>query len=223
MRLLRVFAAAIGLAALLPQLSAAQAGRQFKDAWFWGIKTGTTLYSSPYTSNSAAPLIGAEWLITRTRGGLYVSFDQAFLSTTGNFQDRDPDSTFLRPVGLKNLRRLSIAAMVFPLQSAKYHPYVGFGMSLNQIGGAAFQTSFVNSVRYQIALDSVQSKKASFSPVVVGGLQARLTRFSVFAQAAASPVQQNFFLYNSNSGSAFNLSLETGIRYNFGSSVDRAR
>jgi hypothetical protein len=214
---------AVGLTALLPQSSAAQAGRQFKDAWFWGVKGGSLLYSSPTTSNSLAPLLGAEWLITRSRGGLYVSFDQAFLSARGSFADRDPDSTFTRNVALKNMRRLSVAAMIFPMQSAKYHPYVGFGMSFNQIAGAAFETGFANPVRYQIALDSLQSKKASFSPVVVGGLQARLQRFSVFAQAQASPIQQTFFLYNSNAGTAFNVSLETGIRYNFGSSIDRAR
>jgi hypothetical protein len=109
------------------------------------------------------------------------------------------------------------------MQSAKYHPYAGFGMTLNQIGGATFNTAFSNPVRYQIALDSVQSKKASFSPVVMGGLQVRLQRFSVFGQVAASPVQQGFFLYNSEGGPAFSMSLETGIRYNFGSSIDRAR
>ena len=222
MRLLRVLTAAIGLAALLPQLSAAQAGRQFKDAWFWGVKTGGLVYSSASTENSAAPLVGAEWLITRTRAGLYVSFDQTFLSTTGNFIDRDPDSTFSRNVSLKNMRRLSMAMMAFPMQTAKYHPYVGFGFSFNQIGGATFQTGFVNSQRYQIALDSVQSKKASFTPVMIGGLQARLTNFSVFGQASFMPVQQNFFLYNRNSGAAFNASLEGGVRYNVGSSIDRA-
>ena len=65
MRLLRVLTAAIGLAALLPKPSAAQGGRQFKDAWFWGVKGGGVLYSSASTENSLAPLVGAEWLITR--------------------------------------------------------------------------------------------------------------------------------------------------------------
>jgi hypothetical protein len=222
MRLLRVLTAAIGLAALLPQTSAAQAGRQFKDAWFWGIKGGGMLYSSASTENSAAPLVGAEWLITRTRGGLYVSYDQAFLSTTGSFLDRDPDSTFTRNVSLKNMRKVSLAAMVFPFQSAKYHPYVGFGMAMSQIGAANFQSGFTNSGRYQIALDSVQSKKTSFSPTLIGGLQMRMQPFSVFGQAVASPTQQSFFLRNANSGS-FNFSLEGGIRYNFGSSIDRVR
>jgi hypothetical protein len=223
MRLLRVLTAAIGLAALLPTPGAAQAGRQFKDAWFWGAKGGGMLYSSASTENSLAPLVGAEWLITRTRGGLYLSFDQAFLTTTGSFLDRDPDSTFQRNVALKNLRRFSIAAMVFPMQSAKYHPYAGFGMVLNQIGAASAQGAFINSGRYAIALDSVQSKKTSFTPMLVGGLQMRMAPFSVFGQVVASPAQQNFFLYNSNGGQSFNYSLEGGIRYNFGSSIDRVR
>ena len=223
MRLLRVLTAAIGLAALLPKPSAAQGGRQFKDAWFWGVKGGGVLYSSASTENSFAPLVGAEWLITRTRGGLYVSFDQAFLTTTGSFQDREPDSTFQRNVALKNLRRFSIAAMVFPMQSPRYHPYAGFGMMLNQIGSAAAQGAFLNSSRYAVALDSVQSKKTSFTPVLVGGLQVRMMPFSVFGQAVAAPAQQNFFLYNSNGGQAFNVSLEGGVRWNFGSSIDRVR
>src|SRR5688500_4801164 len=209
MRLLRVLTAAMGLAALLPSLSAAQAGKQFKDAWFWGVKGGGVLYSSASTENSMAPLVGAEWLITRTRGGLYVSFDQAFLTTTGSFLDREPDSTFQRNVALKNLRRISIAAMVFPMQSARYHPYPGFGleldsalprnvalqilrrfsiaglvfpmqsarcdpyarfgMGLNQVGSAAAPGAFLNPGRYAIALGSVQSKKTSFTPMLVGG------------------------------------------------------
>lgn len=223
MRLLRVLAAAIGLAALLPQLSVAQGGRQFKDAWFWGIKGGGMLYSSASTDNSAAPLIGADWLITRSRGGLYVAFDQAFLSTTGSFLDRDPDSTFARNVSLKNMRRISLAAMVFPLQSARYHPYAGFGLALSQIGGASFQSGFANPGRYSIALDSLQSKKTSFSPILIGGIQMRLQPFSVFGQAVASPTQQNFFLRSSGGGQSFSFSLEGGIRYNFGSSIDRVR
>ena len=81
----------------------------------------------------------------------------------------------------------------------------------------------MNSGRYAIALDSVQSKKTSFTPLLIGGLQVRMTQFSVFGQAVASPAQQDFFLYNCNGGQAFNVSLEGGIRYNFGSSIDRVR
>src|ERR1700716_3982219 len=89
MRLLRILAMATAVAALLAQPSAAQGGRQFKDAWFWGAKTGTLVYSSATTNSSAAPLFGGEWLITRTHGGLYVAFDQTYLTTKGGFAGRD--------------------------------------------------------------------------------------------------------------------------------------
>ncbi len=223
MRLHRVLAAAISLTALLSQASAAQDGRQFKDAWFWGVKGGGLLYASPTTSGAAAPMVGAEWLITRTSGGLYLSFDQSFLKTTGGFVDRDPDSTFTRNVTLKNLRRFTIAAMVFPMQQRDLHPYAGFGMALHQIAGAALESGPATEARYAIALDSIQRKKTAFSPMLIGGVQARLRPFSVFGQIAASPSQQAFFLYNPDGGRAFNLSLEFGARYNVGSSIDRAR
>jgi hypothetical protein len=223
MRFLRVLTAAIGLAALLPRPGAAQAGRQFKDAWFWGIKGGGMLYSSASTENSFAPMAGAEWMITRSRGGLYVAFDQAFLTTMGSFQDRDPDSTFTRYVSLKNMRRFTIAAMVFPLQSARLHPYFGLGLGLHQIGAAEFQGSFINPARYQVARDSLQTKKTSFSPILIGGLQARMQPFSIFGQAVASPAQKDFFLYSASGSQSFNFSLEGGIRYNFGSSIDRVK
>jgi len=223
MRLLRVLTAAIGLAALLPRPGAAQEGRPFKDAWFWGIKGGGQLYSSASTEHSVAPLVGADWLITRSRAGLYMSFDQAFLSTTGQFLDRDPDSTFYRSVALKNVRRYQMAAMVFPMQTAKYHPYFGLGLGLSQIGGATFTGSFATPARYQVALDSVQSKKTSFSPTFIGGLQVRMPELSVFGQAVVSPTQTNFFLTTPGGGNTVNVGFEFGIRYNVGSSIDRVR
>ena len=58
MRLLRVLAIATGFAALAAQSSGAQDGRQFKDAWFWGIKGGGLVYASASTTAAAAPLVG---------------------------------------------------------------------------------------------------------------------------------------------------------------------
>lgn len=223
MRLLRVLAVATGFAALLSQSSSAQDARQFKDAWFWGVKGGGLLYSSASTTGGSAPLVGAEWLITRKNGGLYVSFDQAFLTTTGGFTDRDPDSIFVRNVTLKNLRRFTMAGMVFPGQSRNLHPYAGAGLAFNQIGGAALLSGATNSARYLIAQDSIQAKKTTFSPLFLAGIQARFKPMSLFVQGTASPIQSAFFLSNNNSSRSFNLSLELGARYNVGSSIDRAQ
>lgn len=223
MRLLRALAMAAVFAALFSRPGAAQDARQFKDAWFWGIKGGALSFSSTTTTNSGAPLVGGEWLITRSQGGLYVSYDQAFLTTQGGFLDHDPDSTFTRPVRLKDLRRFTIAGMVFPIQSRVLHPYAGLGLLFNQIGGTQLLSPVANPVRYQIALDSIQARKAGFSPILLAGVQARLHPFSVFVQGTASPMQRAFFLSNDASPRSFNVSLELGVRYNMGSAIDRAR
>lgn len=224
MRLLRTLAMAAGLAALISHTSAAQGGRQFKDAWFWGVKTGAVSYASASTTDGGAMFAGAEWLITRTNGGLYVSFDEAFLDTRGGYVDRDPDSTsaFMRPVQLHDLRRISMAGMVFPYQTARWHPYAGLGMQLNSIASASAVGPFASSLRAQIAADSVAVRKTVFTPLFIVGTQLRLNPFSVFLQGTASPAQQRFFLYNSG-GKAFNMGIELGIRYNVGSSIDRQR
>ena len=217
MRFFRVMAVAALLAAIGSHSSAAQEGRTFKDAWFWGVKTGALSYSSASTQTGGAPLVGAEWLITRTSGGLYVSFDQAFLNTTGAFVDQDT----VRAVGLQNMRRFTLAAMAFPGQTIRLHPYVGFGMTVNAIGSTTLLTA-TSAARFNIAQDSITSRKTVFAPIVLAGFQYRLRPFSVFVQGGAFPAQQRFFLSNSTSR-PFDVSIEAGVRYNVGTSIEGIR
>jgi hypothetical protein len=225
MRLLRVLAVATGFAALLSQSSAAQDERQlqFKDSWFWGAKAGAMSFSSATTTNGGAPLVGVDWLITRSEGGLYLSYDQAFLTAQGGLLDQTADSVFVRPVRLKNLRRFTAAAMIFPMQSRTLHPYAGLGFVMNQIASAQLLTASADDPRLANALAGVQSARTAFSPVIMAGVQARRVRYSIFAQGSASPMQESFFLSNSSGTRAFNFSLELGARYNVGSSVDQSR
>jgi hypothetical protein len=221
MRLLRVLAAASAFAALLTQPLAAQEGRQFKDAWFWGLKGGGLIYSSASTERSVAPLVGADWFITRSQGGLYVSFDESFFKTQGSFTDRDPSNvSFNHMVDLENLRRVNVAGMVFPMQSSTVHPYVGLGVTFTQIASAAMVGGTASTSRPAAALDSVQTKRSTFSPLAIGGVQVRLPRFSVFGQVTAAH-QTDYFLHRGGHSTLF--SLEGGIRYNVGSSIDRPR
>jgi hypothetical protein len=225
MRLLRVLAVATGFAAVLSQSSAAQDGREFKDSWFWGLKTGALTYSSLSTTGSAAPMIGGEWLITRTNGGLYVAYDQAFFSTTGGFVDHDPDSTsaFTRNVQLSGMRRLTLAGMLFPKQTRILHPYFGGGLAINQISSATAVGGFSSDARLAMAQDSIQTRKTSASLIVIGGIQVRYNPASVFVQATVSPSSPAFFLSNNNTSLAANVSLEFGVRYNMGSSIDAVK
>lgn len=221
MRLLRVLAAASAFGALLTQPLAAQEGRQFKDAWFWGLKGSALVYSSASADHAIAPTVGADWVITRTQGGLYVSYDESFFKTLGSFTDRNLSNVaYEHFVDLQNLRRVNVAGMLFPMQSAHVHPYVGFGATFTQIASAHMWYGSDSTSRYAQALDSVQTKRSTFSPLFMAGAQVRLPRFSVFGQATAAP-QTDYFLHRG--GHSVLMSLEGGIRYNVGSSIDRER
>ena len=223
MRLLRVLAAA-SAAALLAQPSAAQEGRQFKDAWFWGAKGGALVYSTNYsTDNGVAPLAGIDWMITRTHGGLYVSFDQSFFSSQGAFMEVGPLGLQPRVVNLNNLQRISAALVGFPMQSPTLHPYVGLGMGMNRIGSVSSTAPFDNAAQVNAAADSVQNKRVAFAPFVMLGAQQRLPMFSVFVHGTGSFLHNEFFLHNPRPKFGLQYTLEAGVRYNVGKSIDRAR
>lgn len=230
MRLLRVLAAAISFAAVLAQPSAAQEGRPFKDAWFWGLKGGVLNYSSDAdwtngpthgTDNAAAPMVGIDWLITRSKGGLYVSVDQSFF-TSAAFYKR-PFLAGDPAANLRNLRRIMVAGVAFPMQTSHTHPYIGFGASLNQIGDAELERPIAIAQLANAAKDSLQSKKVSISPTVIAGVQRRLPQFSVFAQGTGTWLRNGFYLKNEAPKHYLQWTLEGGIRVNVGSSIERGR
>jgi hypothetical protein len=220
MRLLRILATATGVAALLAQPSAAQGGRQFKDAWFWGAKTGTLVYSSATSNGSAAPLFGGEWLITRTNGGLYIAFDQTYLTTQGGFAGRDlTGQSITNFVDVTNLRRATAAMMVFPMQRPNIHPYAGLGFAFYQLGHVHLASGSASPA----AADSIQARKTTASPILIVGTQIRLLPASVFIQGFASPTQKSFFLSNEQESRTLQFGFEFGLRYNVGGSIDRGR
>ena len=227
MRLLRVIMVAASFAALLAKPSAAQDDRPFHDAWFMGVRGGLLNYSTESdaagpangTANSIAPLVGLDWVITRSRAGLYVGFDQSFFSSSAYY--RRPAVAGDPTANLRNLRRISLAAMLFPMQRPMTHPYMGFGLALNQIGSAELTSAIAIPALASAARDSLQSKRVAISPMIIAGIQQRLPGFSVFAQGSGSWLQNGFLLKNLNSRNYLQWTLEGGIRYNIGSSIDR--
>jgi hypothetical protein len=231
MRLLHVLVPATIFAALLAQPSAAQEGRPFHNAWFWGVRGGVLNYSSDAdlvgpasgegTDNAAAPLVGADWLITRSRAGLYVGVDQSFFTSAAYY--RRPAVSGDPGARLRNLRRISLAGMLFPAQSPNMHPYAGFGLSLNQIGAVGLDATIPIPALASAAADSLQSKKVTIAPMFMAGIQRRLPGFSVFAQGSGTWLQRGYFLRNQDPKHFLQWTLEGGIRYNVGSSIDRQR
>jgi hypothetical protein len=219
MRTIRGLAIAIAALALVPQVGSAQLGRRFENAWFWGAKGGLLVYSTVAAENQAALIFGAEWVITRRYGGLYVSFDHGLLTEQAQYLNADmlPD-TSVADMELKDVRRYNMAAMVFPDMGRWIRPYVALGASMTQVARATNRATYT-SVNEEMSTEGLIAEyKATLSPLSIVGVQLRLPLASVFAQATAMQTPQRFFLRGSN---GFTYSLEAGLRYNVGSSIGR--
>lgn len=219
MRMNRTLAVALAALAALPSIGTAQMGRSFNDAWFWGVKGGAMDYNSLTTTHQQAPLLGIEWLVTRKKGGLYVSFSQAFFNDQAAVMTNvDASDTTAHLIDLKNMRRLDVAGMIFPGSSLYMHPYAGIGVSIKQINSATPAEAFTSIDQYNAVTSFSNELRTGASPYFIAGSQFRFPFFSFFFQGTASPAQKNMFLYN---GKSFHLTYEAGIRYNVGTSIDR--
>ena len=214
MRTVRWMSSVLALVALTPVVSAAQSNRLFENAWFWGAKAGLMNFSTGNNNTTTAPLVGAEWLITRSRAGLYLSAEQAFFNTTGYVFDSNGQ---LYNVALKDSRRYTAALLAFPVNWGSLRPYGGLGFSLNLIQHATVdQSQFTDPDQEDVVANAVHEERDRVAFILMGGLQAQYRRFSVFGQATYMPARANFFF----SGRSTYI-VEAGIRYNVGSSIDK--
>jgi hypothetical protein len=225
MRSMKTLAALAGLL-MATEAANAQGPRPFHDSWFWGVHGGLVSYSAadPVTpslsaGSGLAPEVGGDWLITRRTGGLYLGFSQAFVSTVGAITNGPTSAdTGFRYVDVKTLRRLNLAAMAFPGDFTRIHPYLGGGFAFSYLGAAAAQfTSTDTQKQVDYAASAVNDTKAAIGPLFIAGVQYRLRLISVFGQFTAAALSKDFLLSN---GSALSTGLEFGIRYNIGSSID---
>jgi hypothetical protein len=240
MRAFRALAVVAALFTVDASHASAQVARGFKDSWFWGAKTGGMLYSS-YSNPSPDPaiMLGGDWLITRTNAGLYLAMDFALFNSRVVVNDSvHPDDacspptavrTACREVLLNNMRRFTIAGMLFPMQSKWLQPYIGFGANVSHIADAEpdttafvadFGVPYRNRLQFDLVNATIQTFRTSMAPVVIVGTQMRLPLLSVFGHATASPAHTNFLLSNHR---PYRVTVEFGARYNVGSSIDRMR
>jgi hypothetical protein len=229
----------LSIAALLllhAGIAGAQASRGFKDSWFWGAKAGIQLYQvvdNNVAKNPVALLGGADWLITRSSGGLYVSFDYSIFSADSIFVNDSIsplDAGTPRVVSIGGLRRFTIAGMLFPLQTYRMHPYMGFGFTLAHVtranpqgicAGCPAGVQYRNNQQQKIVEGTIETFRSSATPLVMIGTQLKLPFVSsAFGQITATPSNNNFFLF---SGSGWRTTFEAGLRFNMGTSVDRIR
>ena len=212
MRTVRWMASGLALMALLPSLSAAQSGRLFEDSWFWGAKGGIMSFSTTSGASEASPSIGIDWLVTRSKGALYVSTDQAFFTSTSSV----PDNTGAQhTVGIKDLRRYTAALLAAPVAYGSIHPYGGLGFTLNLIQTVSSSETFADAGTQQLVTSRALDQKDRASFILMAGAQAQLKHFSVFGQATYMPAKTGFLL---NGRSTY--FVEAGLRYNVGPAHD---
>jgi hypothetical protein len=221
MKAIRSLALAGALLSLASAASMAQSARPFQDSWFWGIKGGGTFMSSRSNSSVTSGMAGLDWLITRKRGGVYLSLDQSFLSQYATLADSVNSTDTPSVVNIKDMRRVTVAIMGYPGDWTRFHPYVGLGMVYNQVGQVKHQGSFGSSDQYALYQQIVSAYKSVFTPAIMAGGQWQVRNAAIFTQVMAWQANQQFFLSSTSHG--VNASVEIGLRYNFGSSIEKER
>jgi hypothetical protein len=212
MRTFRWLAAACAVA-MLPAATAAQTFRAFDNSWFWGAKAGVASFETSVSGNKVAPLVGGEWLITRTRFGLYIAGDQAFFTEESGIDDGMGGQY---QVSIKNLRRFTAAGLFFPKALTAVRPYAGAGFAINWIGDASAGDVFTSPEEAAFVNFEVDRQQDRASFVFVLGVQGIVGRFAPFGQVTLQPSHTGFLL---NERAVY--LLEGGFRINAGSSRER--
>lgn len=212
MRTIRWLAAACAVA-MLPAATAAQSVRGFNDSWFWGAKAGIASFSTSQVENATAPLVGAEWLITRSRFGLYLAGDQTFFTENSGIEDFTGGEYVIE---LKDLRRFTAAGLFFPKLLESIRPYAGLGIAVNWIGDAVPTENFQSSLEAQYVNSEVADRRDRASFVFMAGVQGQMGRLAPFGQVTMQPSHTGFLL---NDRAVY--FLEGGIRINAGNSRER--
>ena len=224
MRMVRTVAATFAGLLLVPSIASSQmagaaapapAGR---DAWYWGLNGGAMMFNAGYDQEQSvtAPSVGGEWFIMRDRFALRVSVQQAFFEKQTAIYDPTVTGAS-RPVDVKDWRRYAVEVYAMPRGDRALIPYAGGGIALNVLQNATPVGSFVNEESLDEVYTNVDEFSSRASLVGTAGFQLNFGRSALFAQASAMPTRNAFLLNRSNYTAVF----EGGIRYTFGSSIEK--
>lgn len=193
----------------------AQGMRNFDNSWFWGFKSGISTFSAPGHGSTSTVDLGIDWLITRTKGGLYVSGNQSIFERDVEVFDATSNTNGQRTVRVNDLRRISFAGVVFPKHFGGITPYAGVGYTIAVLGNARVFVDSVNTFPNNAFLDAVEASRSRGAVFGMGGVQIQTKRAAIFAQEQLLPSNSQFLL------SGVLSFFEFGVRWNFGSSIDR--
>jgi hypothetical protein len=214
MQKLRAVGVAIVATLVVSAGANAQGMRNFDNSWFWGFKNGINTFSVPGHGNTSTVDLGVDWLITRSKGGLYISGNQSIFQRDLQVFDASTAGG-QRTVRVNDLRRISFAAMVFPKHFGGITPYGGLGYMLAVLGDARVFVDSASAFPSNSFFDQIDQARSRSAVMAIAGLQIQLSRLAVFGQETVLPSNPSFLF-----PSVLNF-FEFGVRINFGSSIDR--
>ena len=214
MQKLRAVAMALAAVTVVSASGNAQEMRNFDNSWFWGFKSGINTFSAPGHGNTSTVNLGIDWLITRTKGGLYVSGEQSVFKRDVDIFDAT-SNTGERTVQVSDMRRITVAGLAFPKHFGGITPYGGVGYTIAVLGDARIRVDSANTFPNNSFVDLVDQARSRSAVVGIVGVQIQTKRAAVFAQESMIPSNTNFLF---SSVMSF---FEFGVRYNFGTSIDR--
>jgi hypothetical protein len=214
MQKLRAVAMALAAVTVVSASGNAQEMRNFDNSWFWGFKSGINTFSAPGHGNTSTVNLGIDWLITRTRGGLYVSGEQSIFKRDVDIFDAT-SNTGERTVQVSDMRRITVAGLAFPKHFGGITPYGGVGYTIAVLGDARIRVDSANTFPNNSFVDLVDQARSRSAVVGIVGVQIQTKRAAIFAQESMIPSNTNFLF---SSVMSF---FEFGVRYNFGTSIDR--
>lgn len=220
MRTISRLGCALLLTAFLPAIAAAQqADAPFENSWYWGAGGGRISFPT-YFHRIDAPMIGADWMITRSRWALDFYGSQAYFADSSVVSD--PNSSGLRKASITDLRRVGFMGMVFLPNWTWFRPYVGLGYSFNFINKAAPIGSFFNSAAERAAAEKrVNDARALAKATYSAGFLVTYGPFAPYAQYTLMPTKgSGKWLINGDGSTSF---WELGLRYNFGTAIEKMR
>jgi len=187
------------------------------NSWYWGLYGGQTSFETTI-ARKTAPMIGAEWMITRTRFALNVFAEQSYFNAVTTVPD-SLGSAAPRRVDMQDLRRVGGSAMILLPQYKYFHPWFGAGYAINFVRTASPQGSSYASPAAQVAMQAaVDNRRAQGKMFGELGMMFAYKQWAPFVQYTVMPTKgSSSWLVN---GDGFTNIWKLGWRYSFGTAFD---
>ena len=211
--------AAIGATLLASAPLAAQGAADWDvrpNSWYWGVYGGQTSFPTTI-ARTTAPMVGIDWMITRTRFALNVFAEQSYFGAVSTITDFPTSAP--RRVDIKDMRRIGGSAMIFLPEYKYFHPWFGAGYALNFVREATPQgSSFASPAARDTITARINTARTQGKLFGELGVMASYKKFAPFLQYTVMPTQGSGSWFVNGEG--FTNIWKLGIRYNFGPAVN---